>query len=224
MVADQRSGFCIRIRCPHPQKVSLVLGRKAFTLLELLLVLAVLAAIASAALPNWGLLLDDRRLVRAGDQLRNEMARLRVEAMREGRVMMLEGMVDGSTLRFKPFYSVSDSTETTDQTGSQAGLLTGATQAVAVTVDAEPAEEELIELPEGIVVTGVGVVSAARSAEIEQLTLSDQGEGWSRPILFYPDGSCSTALVSLAHPTVGRIMVKIRGITGEATVSEVLAR
>ena len=197
--------------------------RSAFTLLELLLVLAVLAAIASVALPNWGILLDDRRLARAGDQLRNEMARLRVDAMREGRVMMLEGMIEGNSLRIKPYYSASDTTEAVDQTGSQSGLLTGATQAVAVATNVDSEAEETIELPEGIVVAGVGVVSAARSAEIEQLTAADQAEGWSRPILFYPDGSTSTAMVNLAHPTMGRVVVKIRGITGDATVSEVLA-
>ncbi|MGI9472216.1 MAG: prepilin-type N-terminal cleavage/methylation domain-containing protein [Rubripirellula sp.] len=197
--------------------------RSAFTLLELLLVLAVLAAIASVALPKWGLLLDDRRLLRAGDQLRNEMARLRVDAMRQGRVMMLEGMIEGSSFRIKPYYSSTDSTEAIDQTGSQSGLLTGATQGVVVATNIDPTEEETIDLPEGIMVSGVGVVSAARSAEIEQLTASDQSEGWSRPILFYPDGSTSTALVSLAHPTLGRVVVKIRGITGDATVSEVLA-
>lgn len=196
--------------------------RPAFTLLELLLTLSVLAAITAVAIPQVGLLLGDRRLVRAGDQLRVEMTRLRVDAMRQGRVMMLEGMVEGQVLRVKPFFSATDSTEALDQTGSQSALLTGATQGVVVPVDESETAEESIELPEDVTVSSVGVVSAARGAEIEQLTLSDQGEGWSRPILFYPDGSTSTAAVTLSHETVGRVIVKIRGITGDVTVSEVL--
>ena len=52
--------------------------------------------------------------------------------------------------------------------------------------------------------------------------LADQSEGWSRPIMFYPDGSTSSAAVTLTHTTVGRVVVKIRGITGDVTVSEVL--
>jgi prepilin-type N-terminal cleavage/methylation domain-containing protein len=196
--------------------------RSAFTLLELLLTISVLAAIAAVAIPQVGLLLGDRRVVRAGDQLRVEMTRLRVDAMREGRVMMIEGMIEGNSFRVKPFFSIADSTEALDQTGSQAGLLTGATQGVVVAVIEDESSEKSIELPEDVTVTSVGVVSAARASEIEQLTIAGQGQGWSRPILFYPDGSTSTASITLSHKSLGRVIVKIRGITGDVTVSGVL--
>lgn len=197
--------------------------RFAFTLLELLLTLSVLAAIAAVAIPQVSVLLGDRRLVRAGDQLRVEMTRLRVDAMRKGRVMMLEAMIEGESFRLKPFYSIADSTEALDQTGSQSALLSGATQGV-MTATVQPSEEEpeTVELPEGVKVVSVGVAPAARAAEIEQLTLADQSEGWSRPILFYPDGSTSTAMITLSSETVGQIVVRVRGITGDVTVSEVL--
>lgn len=107
--------------------------RPAFTLLELLLTISVLAAIAAVAIPQAGLLLGDQRLVRAGNQLQVEMTRLRVDSMREGRVMMIEAMLEGNTIRIKPFYSIADSTEAFDQTGSQSSLLSGAEQATAVT-------------------------------------------------------------------------------------------
>jgi prepilin-type N-terminal cleavage/methylation domain-containing protein len=197
--------------------------RSAFTLLELLLTLSVLAAIAAVAIPQAGLLLGDQRLVRAGNQLRVEMTRLRVDSMREGRVMMIEAMLEGNSIRVKPFYSIADSTEALDQTGSQSSLLSGAEQANLVTMSFEQAEPDVIDLPEDVIVTSVGVVSAARASEIEQQSMADQSEGWSRPILFYPDGSTSTAAVTLTHPTIGRVIVKLRGITGDATVSEVLA-
>jgi prepilin-type N-terminal cleavage/methylation domain-containing protein len=197
--------------------------RSAFTLLELLLVIAILAALACMTMPKWGMLLNDRRLMRAGDQVRSSVARLRVEAMRSGRVIMLEGMLEGDSLRAKPFYSATDATEAIDQTGTGSELLSGADQVSAVVVEQDESAIETIELPDEITVTGVSVVSAARGMEIEELTVPDQGEGWSRPVLFYPDGSTSTALISMAHPTMGRIVVKIRGITGDATVSEVLA-
>ncbi len=197
--------------------------RPAFTLLELLLTLSVLAAIAAIAIPQAGLLLGDRRLVRAGDQMRAEMTRLRVDAMREGRVMMLDGMIEGNQLRIKPFFSVADSTEAIDQTGSQQALLTGANQGVMATLEVDTEAEELIELPEGIQVQSVAVVSAARSMEIEQLNQANQGQGWSRPVLFYPDGSTSTAAITLWDENHGKVIVMIRGITGDVTVSEVLA-
>ena len=196
--------------------------RTAFTLLELLLTLAVLAAIAAVSIPQVGLLMGDRRLVRAGDQLRVEMTRLRVESMREGRVMMLEAMLEGTSFRIKPFFSAADSVEAFDQTGSQSGMLTGAQQGVFTTITQDTTVEEIVELPEDVVVSAVGVVSAARAMEIEQLTIANQSEGWSHPILFYPDGSTSTAVVTLSNPTLGKVIVKIRGITGDVSVSEVL--
>lgn len=196
--------------------------RTAFTLLELLLTLAVLAAIAAVSIPQVGLLMGDRRLVRAGDLLRVEMTRLRVDAMRQGRVMMLEAMIDGTSIRLKPYFSTSDSTEAFDQTGTQSGLLTGATQGIVTPTMVDPTVEETVELPEAVMVSAVGVVSAARAMEIEQLTVANQSEGWSRPILFYPDGSTSTAAITLSNATLGKVIVKIRGITGDVTVSEVL--
>ncbi|MDG2223251.1 MAG: prepilin-type N-terminal cleavage/methylation domain-containing protein [Rubripirellula sp.] len=197
--------------------------RSAFTLLELLLTISMLAAIAAIALPQAGMLLGDRRLVRAGDQLRAEMTSLRVDAMRQGRVMMIDGMIEGNTFRIKPFYSIADSTEAIDQTGSQQSLLTGAAQGVMTTIEVDEEADETIELPDGISIQAVGVASAARSMEIEQLNQSNQGQGWSRPVLFYPDGSTSTAAITLIDETYGKVVVQIRGITGDVTVSEVLA-
>ena len=103
--------------------------RSAFTLLELLLTLSVLAAIAAVAIPQIGTLLGDRRVVRAADQLRIEMTGLRVEAMRGGRVMMLQCLLDEGQFRMRSFYSLADATEAIDQTGSQSTLLNGADQA-----------------------------------------------------------------------------------------------
>jgi prepilin-type N-terminal cleavage/methylation domain-containing protein len=196
--------------------------RPAFTLLELLLTLSVLAAIAAVAIPQIGTLLGDRRLVRAADQLRIEMTGLRVQAMRGGRVMMLQCLLDGGQFRMRSFYSLADATEAIDQTGSQSTLLNGADQAsVAVIAPPEGEEEELVDLPEDVKIQSVAVVSAARASEIEQQLLGEQGGGWSQPILFYTDGTTSTAAVTISHATHGQVTVKIRGITGDVTIGEV---
>jgi type II secretory pathway pseudopilin PulG len=93
---------------------------------------------------------------------------------------------------------------------------------VVSVIEQDSEAEELIELPEDILVEQVGVVSAARSMEVEQLNEANQSQGWSRPILFYPDGTTSTAIVTLYNPQLGRVVVSLRGITGDVTISEVL--
>ncbi len=197
--------------------------RQAFTLLELLLSIAVIAALTSVALPQIGMLLGDRRLVRGADLVRIHMTEVRLESMREGRVMMMDAALEQGKLRIRPYFSLTDTVEATDMTGSQSGMLSGADSgvAVAIGVDAEAAEE--IELPEEITVQTVAVVSAARAVEIQQQTQGEQANGWSQPILFYPDGTTSNAAVVLTHPQHGRITVKLRGITGEVHIGKVEA-
>lgn len=195
--------------------------RSAFTLLELLLTLAVLSAIAAVAIPQFGGLLSDRRLTRAADQLRIEMVRLRVDAMRKGRVMMLEGKLQEGSFRTRPYHSLSDATESTRPSSAPSALATGADQAAITAVEQDESSEETIELPTDVLVNGVSVVSAARAAEITQSTAGDQAAGWSQPILFYQDGTTSTASVTLHDPEYGTIQVKLRGINGDVTVGQV---
>ncbi|MGB7347046.1 MAG: prepilin-type N-terminal cleavage/methylation domain-containing protein [Pirellulaceae bacterium] len=198
-------------------------NRRAFTLLELLLSIAVLAAITAVALPNIAMVLGDRRLVRGADMLRIEMTELRLESMREGRVMMLDAMLEEGTLRIRPYFSMADAVEATDMTGSQSAMLSGADSGTMVAVPVDEQANKEIELPEEIIVQTVAVVSAARAMEIQQQTAGDQASGYSQPILFYPDGTTSNAAVILAHPTLGNITVKLRGITGEVNIGKVEA-
>ena len=194
--------------------------RRAFTLLELLLAMAVLAALAAVVIPQFGFLLGDRRLVRGAEQVGVKMADLRLEAMTSGRVMMMEAMLEENSVRIRPYFSLADSTEALDQTGSQSALLNGADQAIGIVIDQDEEATESLDLPEGIIVKSVAVVSAARAYEIEQATQGDQASGWSQPVLFYPDGTTSTAAVVLALPTNGQIIVKLRGITGDVRIGE----
>ncbi|NND98935.1 MAG: hypothetical protein HKN47_16585, partial [Pirellulaceae bacterium] len=152
-----------------------------------------------------------------------EITERRVEAMREGRVMMMDAMLENGTLRVRPYFSMTDAVEATDQTGSQSAMLSGADSGTIVMAPVDPDAEESIELPQDITVQSVAVVSAARAMEIEQANAGDQASGWSQPILFYPDGTTSTAAIVLAHTTDGKITVKVRGITGTVSIGKMEA-
>lgn len=203
--------------------------RDGFTLLELLLVLTILTLLASVALPQVAWLLGDRRVVRGAKLIREELILSRVDAMRQGRILMLDAQLESNQLRIRPFRSLADSVNAVDQTGSQSALLTGAEQGqftqveTPATGDQAEADVREVELPDEVVVKSLAVVSAAQAMEIQQMTLENQSQGYSQPILFYPDGTTSTASITLTHPTHGQITVKLRGITGDVTISEVQA-
>ena len=201
----------------------------AFTLLELLLTLSVFAIVASLTLPGLALLLGDRSLARAGDQTAIEMNRVRVDAMRQGRVLVIQAEIMGNTLRRKPFFSANDATEALDQTGSQSSLLTGATQGTMTEIHVEQDAETLIVLPESVQIQTVSVASSARDSQMSLPNIATSSNAaaatnghWSSPVFFYPDGTTSTAAVTISVEGVGRVIVRLRGITGEATASEVL--
>lgn len=215
-------------------------SRGAFTLLELLLTLAVLAAIAAVTIPQLSGIIGDSRLTRSAEQLRVEMTRLRVRAMREGRTFILEAVPGTGELRIRPFMTVADATESMSPSLAPSALLSGAKQDIAAVPIVEPVEPKRIELPEGVVIADVQVASAIRGAMIEQqLAGGPMGGGpmgsgplgggppggspiggGGRPILFYPDGSSSTAVVTLRHEKMGAIRVRLRGITADATIFE----
>ena len=64
------------------------LSRQAFTLLELLLVLALMVAALAVALPNLRGSFSDQRLQKAAEQIRAEWTRARVRAIKTGQIQV----------------------------------------------------------------------------------------------------------------------------------------
>ena len=64
---------------------------------------------------------------------------------------------------------------------------------------------------------------AARSrSSRRQWTPREFESEWSRPILFYPDGTTSDAFVVVANENERGIQVNLRGMTGTATLSDII--
>jgi prepilin-type N-terminal cleavage/methylation domain-containing protein len=214
-----------------------------FTLLELLLAMAIFAAAAAMVIPLAGGMLTDRQLVRAGDQLRGELTRLRVHAIREGRVMMLHSNPDSAELMVVPLATSSDSIEASDTATGPSALLSGADQAMGVvTTENGSSSGWVIELPDEVVVRSVFTSAVGGAASVEAANLnasldspvnanSGAEDGvvstGSLPVIyFYPTGGTSNAIITLGNRVepgsvaddANVIRVQIRGLTGDVTL------
>lgn len=205
--------------------------RRGLTLLEVLLTLAIMTALAALSLPLLDGMLNNRRLVRGAEVVRVQMMQARLEAMRSGRTHLMRFTPGGTEMKTYAFHDMSDLTEAADQTGSGIALLQGGQPMAAPILpsantgpDATDNGGQLktVELPEGITFLDCRVESTTRSMLIENQAIETAEIGDGSPVLFYPDGTTSNAAVTVQREGSGRIVVVLRGLTGEATVGEEL--
>ena len=182
--------------------------RRAFTLMEMLLVLAIMVIVASMTLPALRGPMENQRLRKAGDLIRAEWAKARVRAMKTGRIHVFRYQTDGESYGVEPWYAADDDQTSTNDSNRQSGGVA--------------ALQETLPLPDNISFAGGDTTSDSRSLHIEQ-NMGGAGGAAARPILFYPDGTSSTARVLLTNRRQTFVMVNLRGLTGIAQVSDLLS-
>lgn len=201
--------------------------RKAFTLLELLLVLAILVALAGIAVPTFESMVTSRKLTESIQQLLNELKAARVAAMRTGQAQVMR-----ATLQTRD-YSITPWLGGTESQDASAGATVMGTdgQVVAtekgvsggVSTSAVDASSGLKQLSSGVQFSAIETLVDSRNA----LELQNTGEvmptagvavttdGLSSPLLVYPDGSTTTAQIVLVDQRGRRMAIQIRGVTGQ---------
>jgi len=193
-------------------------ARHAFTLIEMLLVLVLIVILLALALPAMKGPLASQRLRKSADLLRAKWSATRVKAMRTGRIQAFRFQLDGDRYLVQPWILSDDSLEANDADESA--------EMPAFAVDEE-------QLPEGVFFSVEDLLDDARAESLRQrepageplpdTALADFDAGsrpWSRPILFYPDGTTSTAEVTLMNDRRRAVTVQLRGLTGIARVGE----
>lgn len=198
--------------------------RPGFTLLELLLVLALLAAVMALALPSVGMMMADGRIKRAGNQVQIALADARLEAMRSGRTQVFRCQLGTGQYTLTPLHSAADMTEAADMAGQIVPGSAGSAAAASTYTPPEPVAVEISELPDGITFSDQQVESAQRGMlAVQQAAQADRAEqeSWTQPIFLYADGTTSTALLKVRSANGATVSVQLRGLTGEAMVSDV---
>lgn len=191
--------------------------RQGFTLLEMLLVLAIIVAVAALAAPAMRGMIQSARLRAAGDTVRTEWTRAHVKAMKTGRIQVFRYELGGAKYTIQPWIAGDDAIE------SSAPAVAGFGVADETQDTANVGEGR--ELPEGTMFVAGDAAFESRAMAVEQTAMeSTQFESeWSRPILFYPDGTTSDAFVVVANENKVGLKIDLRGMTGTAVVGDVIA-
>lgn len=181
-------------------------SQRGFTLLEIMLVLLILVLVTALAVPTLSGALDGFRLKKSTDIVRAAWARTRNDAMETGRIYVFRYEINGSRYWSEPWFAADDTTADPDEFQSVA-----------------PSPGRF--LPDTITFADGQTQSTARSIEVEDdvpnsPSLNEKSLG--RPIIFYPDGTTSTARLFLKNDSDGMIAIDLRGLTGIASVSDVL--
>lgn len=191
--------------------------RPAFTILELVLALTVIAAVAALAWPVMIRFSGEQTLRNNVEAVRSRLARTRLTAIEAGLVYQFRYEPNGRKCLVLPF---------------ERPLEQGDAAATNSTTPAFPAYE--LEIEEGLqflhAPPGPPLLTAA-PATLERLsedTLMSFGmptslaqSGWASPILFAPDGTAQDASLYVADAGGRYQVVSVRGLTATASVGPI---
>ncbi len=199
--------------------------RRAFTLLELLLVLALLAMMAAFSWPALRGSMGGQNLRSAGDQVRTSWLRARTKAITSGEAM---------SFRYQPGtgrYRIEQRTEQQILLAAFSASLGGAGQpggggsSAAAVPSAAPLPPVEDELPEGVSFGDSEVMADSRATRLAaEDRVRSMGDGsWSEAVLFYPDGTATAARVVLVGARGRAIAIELRSLTGDVRVGPIFS-
>lgn len=179
-----------------------------FTLIEMLLVLALLVALAAIVWPALDRPLANQRLRRAADQVRAEWIRARTKAITSGEVV---------AFRFRP----NDGAYRVEAKTDSAALSVAFGMAGQTSID--QVRPVAATLPDKVVflVQEVGADSRAAMLANRDRANSIVEFDWSEPILFFPNGTATAARVVLGGENERCIGLELRALTGDGRVGPV---
>lgn len=197
-------------------------NRSAFTIAEIILVLAVLVVISGLIFPPVLRLMADQPLKEGAERARSQLANVRFKALDSNAAWQFRFEPGGRHYLWMP----QESTATT-----LTGSTTGGTANASATSTAAPSGPQTGELPKGIVfaadMNGVPfgvehlpaelVMGSSNAYELTQVA-------WSVPLTFQPDGSTSDSELAVVDARNKQMRLIVRGLTGGVVVTPMETR
>jgi len=173
--------------------------RQGMTLLELMLVVAIMVVVASLVVPNIQRTFSRQALQKGADRVRVAMGQARIKAIKNGEVFAVFYVPGGAWFNVAPFAQFKDQSS-----------LASRRKKLAEANQQSDFEDDL--LPKGIRFAAGEVSMDARSAEV----LSAGEASDLRSILFYPDGTSQDAKIIMQNDKENFVEIQLRGLTGIA--------
>jgi type II secretion system protein H len=174
--------------------------RSAFTLFEMMLVLALVAILAAMVLPELQGPIARQRLRSAAETIRAAWNNARSDAMMTGEIHLFRYEPDSGNYAVQRWINA----DTSSSSGPGAGAST--------------ASDEPMMLPDEVTFL-VGNQTDVR-AEYAAAEMEGADTGSAPSVMFYPDGSTSTVELEIANKYDTRVRISMRGLTGVVTTSE----
>jgi prepilin-type N-terminal cleavage/methylation domain-containing protein len=203
----------MRTACHH------IRPRPGYTLLEMLIVVALVALVASVSWPVLTRLSQKRELLEAARQVRVAMLRTRLEAIETGTARQFRYQ-PGTGIFESSLFSQMEDMVTDTGASPDAALPTGLLPESESAFSAEPGKDapDQPALPDGVYFVDPESETPLDTEPID--VESDGTDSWSPPILFYPNGRTLNARLQLSNGRYA-IDVSLRGLTGTARIGQV---
>jgi len=216
-----------------------------FTLLEMLIVLAILSAMATMAWPALRKELDKRQLRSAAKQVQRELASARNRAVKTGQVLEFryqlnrgQFRIDAITLpRMEGVADLTDATEgdrgpgrfddPSDGSAQLEGRLPEGTFFLSVDPDRsdvgpldEPVDRAVRGKAPGQEPAFAPSVDDFPAGPTQDPLRARDDRTWSPPILFFPNGQTSPARIRVGNQRGVTVAITLRALTGLGTLGE----
>ncbi len=192
--------------------------RHALTLLELVLVLAVMVAAGAIVLPALRGPMEDQRLRKAADLILAQWTRARLEAMSTGRMQVFRYQSGSDQYEVQAWYSEGDILE------SPADEPEAAANRIESHDRQRPSMLGIsgLQLPDGITFFFGETPMDSRMLQTGIESDMSQGNSADPPIVFYPDGTATEARLILTNERFF-LELSLRGLTGLGRTSPLLS-
>jgi Tfp pilus assembly protein FimT len=189
------------------------------TLLELLLVLVILVIMAGMTWPAMKRPMAHQRLRRSADEVRAKWTQARIKAMSSGQTNVFRYTVGENryAIDVQDAPEFVQDTQSQDTPGNAFGMRASAQESGAVTEGSERTLQG-----EQIVFSGGETDFDTRADLVCPVAgnVYDVQTQWADPILFFPDGTTSTATLRLRNQYNDEIELTLRGLTGTVKIGE----